>query len=171
MAPAGGSRGGTFGDALRTTAVIGGLVFLAFLVGQLVTVNPDRPESRLELADAVAGAKSAATFDVIAPKSLPKGWIANSARFGPDGWHLGALTSRDKYVGLEQEKASVRSIVEDFAPKSRAGGTAVLGGATWQVRTESDGDRIYVRDAGETSVLVIGSATKAELERYVSSLA
>ena len=149
---------------------MGALLLGLFVVGQLVTVTPDRPERRVDLADAVAGARRTATFDVIAPKTLPKGWIANSTRSGPDAWHLGVLTPEDKYIGLEQSATSVKGIVDDFAPGSRAAGTVRLKGEAWQVRTESDGDRIYVRDTGETSVLVIGSARRAELERYVSSL-
>jgi predicted regulator of Ras-like GTPase activity (Roadblock/LC7/MglB family) len=140
------------------------------VVGQLVTVTPDRPERRIELADAVAGARAAARFDVIAPRKLPKGWVANSARFGPDAWHLGVLTPQNRYIGLEQAATSAAGVVGDFAPKSRAAGAVRLNGTVWQVRTESDGDRVYVRDVGKTSVLVIGSAPRAELERYVSSL-
>ena len=149
---------------------MGALLLGAFGVGQLVTVTPDRPERRVDLSDAVTGAETAATFEVIAPKSLPKDWIATSARFGPEAWHLGVLTADDKYIGLEQTTTSVKGIVHDFAPKSRATGTVQLAGNAWQVRTESDGDQIYVRDFGETSVLVIGSAQRAELESYVSSL-
>jgi len=170
MASAGGSRGGSFADALRTTAIMGVLLLGAFAVGQLVTVTPDRPERRVEFADAVAGAKATATFEVIAPNALPRGWVANSTRTGPAAWHLGVLTADDKYVGLEQSTTSAKGIVDDFAPESRATGTVQLAGKPWQVRTETDGDRIYVRDFGETSVLVIGSAGRADLERYVSSL-
>lgn len=97
--------------------------------------------------------------------------MANSARSGPEAWHLGVLTADDKYIGLEQTTSSANGIIKNFAPASRAAGTAQLAGSRWQVRTETDGDRIYVRDVGETSVLVIGSARRAELERYVSSLA
>lgn len=171
MASAGGSRGGSFGDALRTTAILGALLVGLFLLGQLVTVTPDREERRVDLADAVAGAQAVATFDVIAPTALPEGWIANSTRSGPEAWHLGVLTGDDKYIGLEQATSSAKGIIDDFAPDSRAAGTAQLAGRRWQVRTETDGDRIYVRDVGETSVLVIGSARRADLERYVSSLA
>lgn len=149
---------------------MGALLLGAFVVGQLVTVTPDRPERRVHLADAVAGARASAAFDVVAPETLPTGWVANSARFGPDAWHLGVLTPQDKYIGLEQATMSVKGIVDDFAPKSRAADEVDLGGKAWLVRTESDGDRIYVRDFGKTSVLVIGSAGRAELERYVSSL-
>ena len=75
------------------------------------------------------------------------------------------LTPDDRYIGLEQATVSAPGIVDDFAPKSRVTGTVELAGATWQVRAESDGDRVYVRDFGETSVLVIGSAKRADVER------
>jgi membrane-bound ClpP family serine protease len=161
---------GSLADGLRTIGVLGALLIAAFFVGQIMTVKPDRPESRVELADAVAGAKASATYDVVAPRALPTGWIATSTRFGPDAWHLGVLTDDNKYVGLEQAVSSPKTIVADFAPKSRAAGEVTIAGEPWMVRTEVDGDRIYVRDFGTTSVLVIGSATRAELERYLASL-
>jgi len=98
---------------LRTTAVMGALLLGVVLVGQLVTVTPDRPETRVDLADAVTGAKATATFDVIAPPVLPDGWIATSARFTPDAWHLGVLTADDKYIGLEQTTTSVKTIIAE----------------------------------------------------------
>ncbi|MFL6088552.1 MAG: DUF4245 domain-containing protein [Aeromicrobium sp.] len=170
MASTGARRSGSFVDALRTVGVLGALLIASFFVGQIMTVKPDRPQSKVKLADAVAGAKAIATFDVVAPRRLPKGWVATSTRSKPDAWHLGALTDANKYVGLEQATSSPNAMIEDFAPKSRAAGEAEIGGATWRMRTESDGDRIYVRDLGKTSVLVIGSAPRPELERYVASL-
>ena len=170
MARGSGSVGDTFRNALRTTAVMGALLLGAVLVGQLVTVTPDRPETRVDLSDAVTGATATARFDVIAPPALPDGWIATSARFTPDAWHLGVLTADDRYIGLEQTTTSVKTIIDDFAPKSRAVGDVQLAGEAWQVRTESDGDRVYVRDVGDTSVLVVGSARRTEVERYISSL-
>ena len=170
MARGSGSVGDTFRNALRTTAVMGALLLGVVLIGQLVTVTPDRPEVRVDLGDAVTGAKATATFEVIAPPALPDGWIATSARFTPDAWHLGVLTADDKYIGLEQATTSAKTIIDDFAPKSRAVGDVKLGGEAWQVRTETDGDRVYVRDVGDTSVLVVSSARRTEVERYISAL-
>jgi hypothetical protein len=161
---------GSFVDALRTIGVLGALLIASFFVGKFFTVHPDRPTSTVELSDAVAGARGIAKFDVIAPKALPAGADATSARFGPQMWHLGVLTSDNKYLGLEQATVKPTTLVRDFAPESRATGSAQIAGRTWSVRTESDGDRIYVRDFGPTSVLVISSAGKAATEAYVSSL-
>ena len=99
---------------------MGALLLGAFVVGQLVTVTPiGRNDGSISPTPSRAR-EAAATFDVIAPKSLPKGWIATSARFGPEAWHLGVLTADDKYIGLEQTTTSAKGIVDDFAPKSRA---------------------------------------------------
>src|SRR5688500_2201871 len=113
MAHGSGSVGDTFRNALRTTAVMGALLLGVVLIGQLVTVTPDRPEVRVDLGDAVTGAKATATFEVIAPPALPDGWIATSARFTPDAWHLGVLTADDKYIGLEQATTSAKTIIDD----------------------------------------------------------
>lgn len=161
---------GSFVDALRTIGVLGALLIAAFFVGQVMTVKPDRPASRVELADAVTGAKSVASFQVVAPRRLPEGWVATSARFNADAWHLGVLTATNDYIGLEQATSTTRTILRDMAPKSRAAGTTDIGGNRWQLRTEPDGDRIYLRAMGSTSVLVIGSAPRAQIERYVASL-
>ena len=73
--------------------------------------------------------------------------------------------------GFEQERARPKTLVEDFAPKSRAAGTAQIAGRSWNVRTGSDGDRIYLRGFDRTSVLVISGAGRGVTEAYVSSLA
>jgi hypothetical protein len=160
----------SFVDALRTIGVLGALLIASFFVGQIMTVKPDRPQERVALGDAVKGAKSVARFSVVAPRALPKGWVATSARFHPDSWHLGVLTIRNRYIGLEQAESTPATMIHDFAPRSRTRGTVDIAGRPWQMRTEADGDRIYVRDFGATSVLVIGSARRVELERYVASL-
>jgi hypothetical protein len=167
---AGARKSGSFVDALRTIGVLGALLIASFFVGKFFTVQPDRPTSIVNLSDAVAGAKGIAKFDVIAPKVLPAGADATSARFEPRMWHLGVLTKDAEYIGLEQATVKPATLVHDFAATSRAAGSAQIAGRTWSVRTESDGDRVYVRDFGRTSVLVISSAGKAETERYVSSL-
>lgn len=170
MANTGARKSGSFVDALRTIGVLGALLIASFFVGKFFTVLPDRPTSVVPLGDAVTGARAIAKFEVIAPKRLPAGADATSARFTPTLWHLGVLTKDKEYLGLEQAPSKPATMVHDFAPESRAAGSAKVAGRTWVVRTESDGDRIYVRDFGRTSVLVISSASKADTEAYVSSL-
>jgi hypothetical protein len=80
------------------------------------------------------------------------------------------LTSDNRYLGLEQATVEPATLVHDFAPESRPAGSARIAGREWSVRTEKDGDRIYVRDFGPTSVLVISSARTEATERYISSL-
>src|SRR4051794_24261615 len=116
-------KSGSFVDALRTIGVLGALLIASYFVGQIMTVHPDRPQNTVTLADAVAGARGIAKFDVIAPKALPAGADATSVRSGARAWHLGVLTRDNKYLGLEQERARPVTMVHDFAPKSHAAGT------------------------------------------------
>ena len=85
--------------------IIGWVVFRAVFVP-----NPATPQRTVDYADAVGPARQAARFDLVAPRSLPAGWRATSVRFTTGGrqhWHLGVLTDRGRYVGLEQGRQSV----------------------------------------------------------------
>lgn len=166
-----GRGSGSFADALRTIGVLGGFLIAAFFVGQVMTVRPDRPATTVKLADAVQGARSVARFDVVAPRRLPDGARATSARFTASAWHLGVVTADGKYIGLEQAPVQPATLIHDVAPRSRPSGSARVGGQVWSGRVESDGDRVYVRDMGESSVLVVSSADAGVVERYVESLA
>lgn len=158
------------GDIARSIGVIGVILVALFGVGKLVTVEPDQPTRTVDYRSAVESARPVADFPLLAPPSLPSGWRATSARYEPDSWHLGVLTSGDEYVGLEQVRISERRAVERFADGSRADGAVPIEGTTWSRRNGPDGDSTYVRRDGDITVLVTGSASREQVERYVASL-
>lgn len=165
------SRGNpSMGDILRSMLVIAAIVLALWGVGKLFTSEPDTPVEPIDVATVSAQARAAATFDLVAPATLPKGWRGTSARFEPDSWHLGVLTAGDDYLGLEQVKVSVDRAVDLFAEGSRRGGTAVVDGATWTVRTGPNGRLTYVRREGGLTTLIIGTTSRPVLERYIASL-
>src|SRR3954449_7924967 len=52
---------------------------------------------------------------VMAPSSLPVGWEATSATYQTGtapAWHLGVLTDKGKYVGVEETLGGVKDLVE-----------------------------------------------------------
>lgn len=165
------SRGNpALGDIVRSVVVIGVILLAVFGIGQIMTVKPEHPTSTVDYRSALQSARPVASFDILAPTSLPEGWRATSARYDDDAWHLGVITDDDEYVGLEQLRAGVRETVRKFAEDSRPAGSVTIDGTPWQRRSEPDGDSTYVRRDGDMTVLVTGSATRAEIERYVSSL-
>lgn len=171
MSSTGSSRGNpAIGDILRSMAVIAVIILALYGIGQLFTSKPETQVDTIDYATVVAQARPAATFPLSAPTSLPAGWRATSARFQPDGWHLGVLTDDDQYVGLEQLKVSVNRAVDRFAEDSKADGTANVAGKTWSVRTGPKGRWTYVRSEDGLTTLLNTSASRAVLDRYISSL-
>jgi hypothetical protein len=168
----GSTRGNpAMGDIVRSVFVIGLVLLGLYGVGQLFTSGSDKAEVKtVDYAAVVGQARPAATFPLLAPTELPPGWRATSARFQTNGWHLGVLTDDDDYVGLEQIRSSVDRAVDRFAEGSRAAGTADVDGVTWTVRKGPDGRWTYVRDEDGLTTLLNTSASRAVLERYLSSL-
>lgn len=159
------------GDVLRSVAVLGGIIVVLFVVGRLFfTVTPDEPTRAIDHVAAIEASREAVDFDLVAPTDLPDGWRATSVRVDDDTWHLGVVTDDDEYVGLEQVREDVRTAVRLHAEGSKAAGDATVDGERWALRTGPRGDLTFVRTEGDTTVLVTGSASRAQLQRYISSL-
>ena len=171
MSSTGSSRGNpAIGDIIRSMVVIAVIILALYGFGRLFTSTPETSVDPIDYATVVAQARPAATFALAAPPTLPEGWKATSARFEPNGWHLGVLTDDEEYVGLEQLKGSVDRAVDRFAEDSKADGTAVVGNQTWSVRTGPKGRLTYVRAEDGLTTLVNTSAPRSVLEDYIASL-
>lgn len=158
------------GDIIRSVAVIALIILALWGVGKFFTRDPGDPVKPVDYAAIVDQARPAADFALAAPTSLPSGWKATSARFEPNSWHLGVLTDDKEYIGLEQVKIGVDRAVARFADGSKAGGTTDIAGVRWTVRKgPQDGVTFVRREAGLTT-LVNGTAPRAVIEDYVSSL-
>ena len=75
----------------------------------------------------------------------------------PQHWHLGVLTRRQGYVGLEQSDRGVTSMVHAYVDKAASRGAAAdVAGRRWSTYTDSGGDVALVRRVGRTTTLVVG---------------
>ena len=165
------SRGNpSIGDIIRSMVVIGAIILALFGIGKLFTADPESTVKPIDYASVVASARPAATFPLLAPRTLPQGWRATSARFQENGWHLGVLTASDDYVGLEQVRGTSQRAVDRFADGSKSAGTADVAGVTWNVRTGPDGRLTYLRTEGGFTTLLNTTASRRVLESYISSL-
>jgi len=145
---------------------------LAFVGYQTLLRDEPDPLPPVDYASAAAAARAEAPFDVLVPVALPEGWRATSVRYtaAPMAqWHLGVLTEQNEYVGLEQITDSIDNAVATFAPGSSAAGTTMLAGSRWDVLI-SDGRVTLVRQAGNLTTLVTGTAPQEVLSGYVESL-
>ncbi|WP_159085895.1 DUF4245 domain-containing protein [Aeromicrobium chenweiae] len=166
------SRGNpSMGDVLRSVAVIGLIVLVVWAFGRIFFTNDvEKTIEPIDYAKVVEQARPAASFELLAPTSLPKGWEARSARFDPQAWHLGVFTDSGDYIGLEQIKTSVDRAVDRFAEGSKPAGTAEVDGRTWKVRSGPKGRWIYVRGDDGVTTLINSSASRKTVESYISSL-
>jgi hypothetical protein len=161
--------------------MVGALVVLLAVIGAFVAFravnrdNPQNPVSAVDYRPTVEFARGQASFPLLAPPTLPDGWIATSAGYTPpprEHWHLGLLTTQQRYVGLEQDpNASVRTMLEEYVdPQPRRAGSAAVAGERWQVWRDDGGDTALVRHGGQATTLVVGTAPRAVLVDFAASL-
>lgn len=158
---------------LRSVAVLGVIVAAVAVFTAFLRDEPPDPTADVDYRSIAAQAREGAGFDLLAPADLPEGWRSNDARLEagePPAWHLGILTADDDYIGLEQQRASVRDMVARHAEGSRPDGTTEIAGWRWQVRTEAGADTTYVRHADGVTTLLTGDAPPEQIESYIGSL-
>jgi hypothetical protein len=118
-------------------------------------------------------------LQVLAPSgSLPSGWKATSVSYLPGAepaWHLGLLTSKGKYVGIDESRDNLADVVRDKVNGTVSRGDVVtVDGSTWRVYTGSGGDYALgrtVQHSGRTeSQLVGGSAPPATIREFAATL-
>jgi hypothetical protein len=169
------STGGLVGAMLVTVVLVAAFAGLT----ALKTDHPDTPVRAVDYQTMVKGGRADGKLLVMAPTSLPTGWTATSADYttGSDPtWHLGVLTDRQKYVGVEEAEGGVDDLVEQHVDADAVQGKDVtIGGRRYQTWTDSDGDYAVSRTvrnqgASEESFLVVGSAPEAEIRHFAASL-
>jgi low affinity Fe/Cu permease len=166
----------TFGGMVGAMVVLVALVLVWVGFRALTSSQPATPVQRIDYAQEVPLARKAANFRLLAPPRLPAGWHATTVTFTdtvPQHWHLGVLTARDRYVGLEQAQQPRGSMVAAYVAKDASRGAPVqVGGHTWSTYTDSQGDLALVRrGARGTTTLVVGhDVPRSDLLDYVASL-
>jgi len=181
---------GTAGPARRTgtpgryqrsaTGMVGAMVVLLLVIAgfwllrETFRTTPEGAVRSVDYARTAEYARAQASFDVLAPTTLPPEWRATSTSYLPppgERWHLGLLTGSQEYVGLEQARHSVASMVEEYVdPEATREGTVRVGGATWRVYADEGGDRALVRREGELTTLVVGTVEQDALVDFTAGL-
>ena len=161
-------------------AMTGALVFLVLVVlGWVVfrAVTSDQKSTPVPTVDWAAWVKAGRAEQVLAlyaPPALPNGWRATSVNYAGGAqaqWHLGMLTDRGKYVGIEESRSPTRKLVEQYVdPNAVRGKDVEVDGTTWQTWSDSGGDHGFSTEVGDEAVLVYGSAPVEEIEAYLGLL-
>ena len=122
-----------------------------------------------------AFAQEEAGFAILAPPRLPEGWRSTSVRYVPgidERWHLGLLTSEDRYVGVEQARSTEENLVEAHVDEeARRGDVVTIAGERWRTWTDEGGDLALVRRGEDVTTLVVGHEVPLEqLVDFTASL-
>ncbi len=165
-----------------TNGLIGALLVTLLAVGVFVAVRSlSRADVEVERepVDYAAAAEAArgAGFDVVAPATLPEGWIATAidlTQTDPPEWGMGVLTDDGKFLGLRQEDGSVDDLVDRNIDEDAIEGEPLsldsTVGDTWQTWTDEGGDTGYSIEYADQTMLVYGSAPAEDLQEFISLL-
>jgi hypothetical protein len=165
----------TAGDLVRSLLVV--LAVVAVIVLLNARDESATPVRNFDYAGPLSQARQAASYDVLGPVGLGQEWRATSVRLPlEDGgltWHVGFVTPRGDYAGLEQtDGPPPREFVDRFAEGSRATGKVRIGGRTWERREDGEPEpRALVLQTDDSTVVVAGSARWSELQALAGSLA
>lgn len=166
----------TFGGLIGSMIVLV-LVVVGYFVVQNVT--HDQPEAKVEAADYLDTVRSVqqAGLRVAYPASLPKGWVAREPRFTPGDrpvWGLPMLTDAGRYVGIQQQDAPLRDLLDTYVPNGARQGEDVRldsdVATTWTSWSDGKRDHAFATEVGEETLLVYGSAPVADLEELIGRL-
>jgi hypothetical protein len=130
------------------------------------------PSTTIQLAAARA------SYPVLAPADLPDGYRVTSARTDagnatdgdPVTLEIGYLTPSEEYAGFVVSDDPESGEVDEIVSHAEDDGTAKIGGETWQRLTTSRGETAFVRQVGDVTVAVTGSAQDDELQAVAAAV-
>ena len=163
------SFSGMIGAMIVTLVVIGGFVVFRAL-------NRDNLELQLEPVDWRGSVKyiQSQGDTVFYPATEPAGWTATSADYEPGTpslWAIGFLTSEGEFVGLHEEAASTRELVEELVDDEATEGDPVqLAGRSWRTFSDSGGDFALVAELEGQTLIAYGSAGPEVIRDFAASL-
>ncbi|MGF1431548.1 DUF4245 domain-containing protein [Kitasatospora sp. LaBMicrA B282] len=170
---AGNKRGRqTVRDMILSMIAVMGVAMVAYLT--IPHSNEGDPVRVVDYSAALASAKRAAPYPVLAPEGLSAQWRATSVSYQVDpdghaGWHLGFVTPAGKYASVEQSnepKADLlKTVVAGYAPD----GSATIAGQDWS-RYQGDTYRGLTVATGQATTLIAGSASYQELDQLAQAL-
>ncbi|WP_223691015.1 DUF4245 domain-containing protein [Leifsonia poae] len=158
-----------------------GLVLVIVLIVPRGTPNNANPPVDYK---SVAAQGQGSEPDRLLVPELPAGWTSNNAELrtktpdNVDSWYIGLLTPKKEYIGVDQGFKANESWVSEQVNKSTIKGTTTIEGIKWDVydnrqsgTDNNDVDYALTTTAGQSSIVLFGTADDAEFRTVASSLA
>lgn len=159
--------------------MIGSLAVVAAIVLVMVVLNYRAPQDPVMEVDPLPAAQqvaSVAGYPIFVPTDA--GWRPTAARWEKTGasqgahtWFVGGVYSANgPFAALSQSEAvSQQFIAEQTGQGTATGESADIGGQSWQ-RYESADNRSLVHASPTGSVIVTGTGSWSDVERFAASL-
>jgi hypothetical protein len=169
------STGGLVGAMVVTVLAV--VAFAAF--NALRTDHDSSPVRAVDYTAMMRAGRADHKLLVMAPATLPTGWKATSVAYETGGtptWHLGLLTDRGKYVGVEEALGGVQDLVDEHVdPDAQQGKDVTIAGETFQTWSDADGDyavsrTVRIGGTDHESWLVVGTAPRGAIRDFAASL-
>lgn len=156
----------------------------AVIVLVLIVPRSDTPLTRnVDYASVAEQVQPGVDVPLAAP-DLPAGWAANAAEWrsgGSDGvssWYIGLLTPTNEFIGLTQAVDANATWLAEKLKNVSADDTVTIDGVEWDVyrnpapqEDRGNFDSALVTEAGESSYLLIGTASDEEFAVLAGALA
>lgn len=165
---------------LPTMSIVGAMVVTLALVVGFVLVrgalrdNSATPVRTVEYAHLLKAGKEDGKLLLLSPVPMPSGWRATSARYTSGAgarWHLGILTSSNKYVGIEEARSTVGDLLgASVRGEPTKGEEVTIDGVTWQSWRGETGDYVLTRSSDDVAVLIRSTAAATEVQGFVKRL-
>jgi hypothetical protein len=165
-------RNQSAGDLVRSLAIV--LVVVAVVL-MLSTRDHAAVVTTVDPAVSVAEARTQASYPVLAPVGLGTKWRPTSVRVTRNGaaleWHMGFVTPKEDYAGLEQSDGPPGVFLDRFAADAKPTGVVRIGDRSWR-RLEGGHPepRALLLREGPVTTLVVGSAAWSELDALAAAL-
>ena len=148
------------------------VAWTAFRQSGDVGVRTVDPSSTVHLAAARAG------YQVLVPTGLDERYLPTSARTDagnaaegdPVTLEIGYLTPSDEYAGFVLSDDPEAGAVDAIVSHAEEHGTVQIGGDTWRKVTTSRGETALLREVGDVTVAVTGSAPDDELQTLAAAV-
>lgn len=171
-------------SATSTHMVVAMLVLLIPVIGITVmfTNNPQPPIPDVAYAPIAERAQEESGFPLLAPASLPEGWVCTKAEWLPAGtpgradpvigdtWSMAFLNPGQMYIGLDQRAEAPELFIEDRTREGTPDGSSTVDGAAWVRYLSSDGVTRSLVLVDETVTVVSGDLPYSDLESFAATL-
>ncbi len=122
---------------------------------------------------AIADARRAAAFPVLAPRPMAAGWTSVSAQYTPDDTTLriGYVTPAGHGLQLiESASPQAGLLIRELGDAVTPDGVMAVGGQQWNSYQVRNGERALVLPGSGRTIIVIGSAEPPELRALAASV-